>query len=174
MVQKLGSTSLGFVAITSQAGAQTCTPPPAGLVAWWPADGNADDIAGGNDGVAQNGANFVPGQVEGSFSFDGIDDRIEVPDSTLWTFGSDFTIDLWTNFASTCSDPGCIFIGNDEGGGNLNKWFFYATGDGYLSFHINSPSSSGPAIGQGVASFAPTPGTWYHVALTRGGCPVRR
>jgi hypothetical protein len=162
--------ALSLAALAPQAGAQTCTSPPAGLVAWWPADGNADDIAGGNDGVAQNGAGFAAGHVADAFSFDGIDDRIEVPDSPLWTFGGgDFTLDLWANFATACAEPGCIFIGNDEGGGSVNKWFFYATGDGYLSLHINSPSSSGPNIGHGVASFEPTPGTWYHVAITRAG-----
>src|SRR5207249_3535179 len=33
----------------------SCAPPPAGLVSWWPGDGNADDIVGGNNGSLQNG-----------------------------------------------------------------------------------------------------------------------
>jgi len=33
-----------------------CTPPPSGLVSWWPGDGNALDIQDGNDGTLQNEA----------------------------------------------------------------------------------------------------------------------
>jgi hypothetical protein len=39
----------------------TCFPPPAGMVAWWPGDGNANDVVGGNNGTVQNGATFAPG-----------------------------------------------------------------------------------------------------------------
>jgi hypothetical protein len=42
---------------------QSCTPPPSGLVGWWPGDGNANDIVGGD--VA-----YVPGEVGQAFSFD--------------------------------------------------------------------------------------------------------
>ena len=37
---------LGLLVFPGGVSAQTCTPPPSGLVSWWPGDGNADDIAG--------------------------------------------------------------------------------------------------------------------------------
>ncbi|HWH68656.1 MAG TPA: hypothetical protein VNT26_04690, partial [Candidatus Sulfotelmatobacter sp.] len=38
---------LGMLFLASApARGQSCSPPPAGLVSWWPADGNANDIAG--------------------------------------------------------------------------------------------------------------------------------
>ncbi len=53
----LTSTLVGHVA------AQTCVQPPAGLVSWWPGDGNAKDIISGNDGTLVNGATFATGKV---------------------------------------------------------------------------------------------------------------
>ncbi len=38
---------------TLAAGAQACVEPPAGLVSWWPADGNANDVQGVNDGAKE-------------------------------------------------------------------------------------------------------------------------
>lgn len=46
-----------------------CVPPPAGLVSWWPGDGNADDIVGTNHSTLAGGATFVPGIVGDAFSF---------------------------------------------------------------------------------------------------------
>lgn len=62
-----------------------CTPPPSGLVSWWDGDSvsgtTAFDIWDGNDGTLQNGATFAPGMVGEAFSFDGVNDYVNVPDN---------------------------------------------------------------------------------------------
>lgn len=72
-----------------------CVPPPSGMVGWWPGDGDASDIADGNDGTLVNGATTAAGKVGQSFSFDGVDDAVIVPDSSSLDFstGMDFSID---------------------------------------------------------------------------------
>ena len=45
--------------------------PPAGMVSWWPGDGNADDIVDGNPGTLSGDATFAPGKVGQAFRFDG-------------------------------------------------------------------------------------------------------
>ena len=40
-----------------------CTAPPPGLISWWPGNGNALDIVGGNNGTLSNGVTFAPGEV---------------------------------------------------------------------------------------------------------------
>jgi hypothetical protein len=40
-----------------------CAPRPAGLISWWPADGDANDIVDANHGTLQNGATFAAGKV---------------------------------------------------------------------------------------------------------------
>ncbi len=160
----------------------SCVAPPTGMVAWWPGDGNTDDIQGGNNGTLQGNAAFAPGQVEEAFSLDGDGDFVEVPDNNLWAFGTnDFTIDLWANFSSTDCGPidsaRCTFIGTDEGGGSQNKWIFGVSplsefGGGqnvlYLAVHHRDlPSVSGSFLAKSV--FQPIVGQWYHVAVTRQG-----
>jgi len=151
----------------------SCFPPPRGLRAWWPGDGDASDIAGGNHGTVQGGATFTSGMVQQGFSLDGIGAYVSIPDSSAWTLGAeDFTIDLWVKFNSV---PGrAAFVGHDEGGGETNKWIFWYDPEGHrdpggpaLRFHVNSPSL-GP-LDPVVYPWEPNTGQWYHVAVTRRG-----
>jgi hypothetical protein len=41
---------LALLLATHQAPAQ-CDPPPSGIVAWWPGEGNANDLVGSNNGT---------------------------------------------------------------------------------------------------------------------------
>jgi len=66
--------------------ASVSIPPPPGLVGWWPGDGNADDIAGGNHGTLQGGADFAPGMVGQAFRLDGLDDHVLIPHSAQLAF----------------------------------------------------------------------------------------
>src|SRR3990170_648716 len=69
-------------ALANQATAQSCIIPPAGLVSWWPAEGNADDLQDGNHGTVQNGATFASGEVGQAFSFDdATGSNVRVPGS---------------------------------------------------------------------------------------------
>src|SRR5205823_2630512 len=79
----------------------SCVGPPAGLIAWWPANGTANDIVGTNNGTLQGGTLFATGEVNQAFSLNGSGRYVSVPDSPLWAFGTnDFSIELWANFAS--------------------------------------------------------------------------
>lgn len=147
--------------------AQTCTVPPAEMIAWWSADGIAVDIQGGHDGKLVN-ATYGAGEVGKAFSLNGSSAYIRVPNHKLWDFGSeDFTIDLWANFTAVRNTGTLnldnVFVGDDNGPGDQNKWVFDLS-DGVLNFHING------AIGpQWLAQtpFSPTPGTWYFLAVTK-------
>ena len=71
-----------------------------GLVSHWPAEGNAVDIHGSNNGTLF-GATFAPGQVGQGFSFDGVDDYVRVPHSTDLEPGTgSFTIKAWVKTSS--------------------------------------------------------------------------
>jgi uncharacterized protein (TIGR02145 family) len=68
-----------------------------GLVAWYPFNGNANDESGnGNDGIV-NGPQLITdryGNANSAYSFDGIDDYIDIPD--LGSYSKDtFTISTW-------------------------------------------------------------------------------
>src|SRR5580698_6351194 len=93
---------LGLVATHEIARAQPCAPVPPGLVDWWPANGNANDIVGTNNGVIPdtNSVSFGSGEVGEAFVFSGIasgDTGNEVDFGTsVGNFGTNnFTIDFW-------------------------------------------------------------------------------
>lgn len=162
--------------------AQTaCVQLPSGAVAWWPFDETAGPIAvdliGGRVGTSFGSPPPVPanGEVGNALRFNGSTDFIRVADDNAWAFGiNDFSIELWANFSTpgggSIGYPSHVFIGNDEGPYNRNKWFF-ALGGGYLNFHINSPSLGAQFFP--LAPFSPALHTWYHLAVTRNGSLYR-
>jgi hypothetical protein len=64
-------------------------------VAWWPGEGNANDIAGTNNGTLLNGATFAPGKVGQAFSFDGTNSCIRVADNSSLRCTNGLTIEAW-------------------------------------------------------------------------------
>ncbi len=149
-----------------------CAPVGAGLLGWWRAEANANDMVGFHHGVLKGGAGFDSGEVGTAFDFNGSTAYVEVPDSDLWAFGAtSFSLELWVNFASvkspsTINEPAAIFVGNDEGPYDRKKWFF-ALGGNTLSFHVHNPGVSSVFLVR--APFTPALNQWYHLALVRNG-----
>lgn len=73
----------------------SCVAPASGLVSWWPGDGNANDIDGGNSGTLQNGATFAPGIAGQAFSLDGVDDFVNISGRPTLEVTSQFTLEAW-------------------------------------------------------------------------------
>jgi hypothetical protein len=72
-----------------------CTPPPSGLVAWCPGDGNAVDVTSGGSGTVQNGASYAPGLVGQCFNFDGVNQWVSPPPGDLSNIRDNFTMEFW-------------------------------------------------------------------------------
>jgi hypothetical protein len=72
----IGTILLVTAPLAGHAVAQDCVEPPAGLVSWWPGDGDADDIVGNNDGTLVNETSFTAGVVDQAFQFDGVNDYV--------------------------------------------------------------------------------------------------
>jgi hypothetical protein len=165
--------ALLLLSFPSPSKALTCTQPPSGIISWWRAEGNAIDTIGHYDGTLMNDTTFGTGKVGSAFSFDGSNQFVQVPDNDLWTLGrQNFTVELWVNFNQI--QERAAFIGHDEGGGSLNKWtlFYDELGNNSppgpaLRFHINGPSVG--IVDPIYATWTPTVGQWYHVAVTRNG-----
>ena len=66
-----------------------------GLVSWWPGEGNANDVAGTNNGVLVNGVTFAPGMVGQGFRFNGVNSYVQIADSPSLNPINEFTIELW-------------------------------------------------------------------------------
>jgi hypothetical protein len=91
--------ALGLAVLVTQTClmAATCAPAPAGIVAWWPGNGDATDIAGTNSGSFINEA-YVNAEVGQGFSLDG-SGNIFVPASATLDLGQSngMTIEAWIN-----------------------------------------------------------------------------
>ena len=111
-------TEIGNIYNAGSAGkCKPCTPPPPNMAAWWPAEGNADNIHNiTNSGTLQGGVTFAPGKVGQAFTFDGTG-AVNIPnqgtEGELNFQGSDFTLDAWVRFTGTI--PGELIFQNYSG-----------------------------------------------------------
>ena len=148
-----------------------CVSPSTNAVGWWPGDGNTYDLAGTNFGSLQGSVTYSSGKVGQAFDLDGNDSCVEIPDSDAWAFGAnDFSIEFWVDFRDlgygNLYYPEAIFVANDEGGGDLNKWIF-GLSERLLTLLVDDPVTGVHFLGQ--VPFEPDLNTWYHVALVRDG-----
>jgi hypothetical protein len=111
---------------------------PSGLVSWWTAENNAADIMTLNNASLHNGATFAPGMVGQAFSFDGIDDRVQMPDSESLKLTESLTIEAWVLVESfpTGNAGEILFRGDDRNG--LDPYQLCVTRFGDLEFRIDS------------------------------------
>jgi concanavalin A-like lectin/glucanase superfamily protein len=80
-----------------------CAPPPPGLVAWWPGDGNAVDLISGISGTLTGAATYgtvAQGKVSQAFSFSG-SGRVSLASAPT---SNDFTIEAWV-YPNQISSP---------------------------------------------------------------------
>ena len=145
-----------FLAASIQA---ACVQPPSGMVSWWPSDGDANDIVGTNNGTLVNGATFASGMVGQSFSFDGADDYVQVPDSASLDLTAQITIDAWVY----PTVQGRRVVDKITAGGS----------DGYLL--DTWPGNVRFIVGNiGVVGSTPlSTGVWTHIAGTYDGSQLR-
>jgi len=71
-----------------------CVEVPAGLIGWWPGDGNAADYYGQLNGVGFN-VSYAPGRVGQAFNFNGMNSYIAISNSPELNITNELTIELW-------------------------------------------------------------------------------
>ena len=82
-------------------------------IAFWPAEGTAEDVAGVYAGALEGDTTFSAGKVAQAFSFDGEQDQV-----TLTTFpaGNTFTIEGWVYYLGTSTPPWTtIYVDGNHG-----------------------------------------------------------
>src|SRR3954465_2783080 len=83
-----------------------------GPIAWWRGERNANDSAGPNHGSLINGTTFaptiVPGESGQSFSFDGNDDEVIIPNSADLIFTNGVTVAGWLRTSGSAEFSGLV------------------------------------------------------------------
>jgi hypothetical protein len=153
-----------------------CITPPADMVSWWSGDENADDIQNENNGTFMYDASAgAAGKVNGAFSFDGVNDYVEIPDSDSLDTGTQFTVDAWFNTDDVDKvDPGTgsktqtiVMYGFDPADGKNNPLHIR---DGKLFLAIRG---YGPGFEDLVGITSVNSNTWYHAAVTYDGTTAK-
>ncbi|PWU11253.1 MAG: hypothetical protein C5B50_23750 [Verrucomicrobia bacterium] len=143
-----------------------CAAPPAGLVSWWQAEGNATDLAGGNDGTLVGSVAYGPGMANQGFVSDGTYvSCVQLANAPALQVQS-FTIEAWVKRADST-----VATADGGSGGNL---FGYG-GGGYDFGMFNSGQLVLNQGGQGgVQTTAPlvTDTNFHHLAVTKTGTNV--
>ena len=97
-----------------------CTLPPPGLVGWWQAEGNANDVLAQHNGTLHGGVAFVSGEVGYGFSFNGSSGYVGVDDSGSLELTSALTIECWVRRSNLANEDYLINKGGDYTWGALN------------------------------------------------------
>ena len=135
---------------------------PPGMVDWWPADGNAIDIFGGNNGTPQNGFTYVPGESGLAFHFNGTTNQLNLGAANILP---PWTACMWVNRQNAPGTAAVILADNtyslkleqDQSGANSREVGITHLG---VTDWVFSP-----------AYIVPT-GTWTHLAFVANSTTV--
>jgi alpha-tubulin suppressor-like RCC1 family protein/Zn-dependent metalloprotease len=145
-----------------------CTATPSNLVAWWPGEGNANDIIGTNNGALRSGVGFASGEVGQGFQLNNTNAFITVPASPTLNVGtnSGFTLETWicpTNV--NIYPPHPIFEWNQGfsgGGAGVHLWIDHASG--YLFANVMDTGNNSHEMWSTTSVIVTN--QFQHVALT--------
>ena len=133
-----------------------CARPPSGLVSWWPGNGNANDVIGGNNGTLSNGVTFAQGEVGEAFSLNAPSSFVAVPASSSLNVGAGpgFTIETWMKPSDVSQEH------------PIAEWDTPVTTGAH--FYISVPPSVGTGPGCLYANLVDTSGTGHYFASAAG------
>jgi hypothetical protein len=127
---------------------------------WWQAEGNANDSADGNHGTL-NGATFATGTVGQAFSFDGVDDYVNVPDSANLEVTTQFTLEAWIKPDDVSTWRQII---SKFGAAGHYAYQYGLAPNGALRVDISAGGNTYDDLTSPTGLLSP--GTWAHVAVT--------
>jgi uncharacterized repeat protein (TIGR01451 family) len=157
----------GTAPISWQARASGCAP-PAGLVGWWPLEGDAADRVGTNSGVLLGNPAFTNGLVGQALHFDGVDDAVRLPAAPALNvgLGSGLTIEAWINPTVVATERPVVEWANAAGTGTHFWIAVSSAGGGAGSIFANIFSIGGTAHHVSTPPNVVSNNAWQHVAVT--------
>ena len=153
--------------------APSCVTPSSGIVGWWPGEGNANDVIGGDNGTLEGGATFAPGMVGQGFRLDGTNAYVQIPDSDALK-PTNVTVEAWVWL-----DPN-VSPANEHIIFKQNSWSYLFEGYSLLKEHVDNGDGTFTdrfsfvvtSGGDQVITHSTTAvqrGVWYHVGGTYDG-----
>jgi hypothetical protein len=133
-----------------------------GLLAYYRADGTANDQLGNYNGTLVNGATYGVGKIGQGFSFDGVNDTVNLGNVLNNDGTQAMSWSMWVNFASSPSFDALIAKYNAGTG-----YYITMTNTNRVQFGIGQTLTSNAirVFSSNVLSI----NTWYHVVATYDG-----
>lgn len=145
-----------FSLFSSLAFAQSvCTPPPQGLLYWWPGDNSGVDVKGGKNLRAVNGARYASGFVGEALYLDGQNDYFISPNISSHY---NFTLEAWVKLSAKNTTNWRYSQGlvSQYVGGN-GRYFIWEAGTNATSLSLYDGGWGGAAMNLRDG--------WHHVAV---------
>jgi hypothetical protein len=152
----------------------TATPNAVGLVAAYCFNEGTgttlfDTSGNNNHGILTNGPVWnIGGKYGSAIAFDGVNDRVIVPDANSLDLTTGFTLETWVYPASTMTGWDTVLMKENPSAGSY-AYLLYANGDNNLpNGYVNISGD------QGVQGSSTLPlNTWSHLAFTYDGAALR-
>lgn len=149
-----------------------CAPVPSGLISWWQAESNANDVAGLNNGAVTGNLSYAPGEVGQAFKFDGLTAVVTCPASSTLNVGvgAGLTVECWISPGDTNSGYPLVEWNSGSGTG-YGAQFWVSAVNGYIgvapgNLYANIVDTSGNFHILTTPDGIVKPGTFQHVAMT--------
>ncbi len=144
-----------------------------GLVAHWSFDDcrATDNSGNGHDGTLNGNPQCVDGVKGKAFSFDGVQDFIQVNDESMAFSPNDLTISVWINPNSNQVDFAGIVDKSHSVNGSVGGWVLQGTNNYKPSFYFGYCDSTGQCsarYGEDLHATT-TANNWTHVVFTKKG-----
>jgi hypothetical protein len=176
-MKNLFLTAVATVGLTAATIAQVPSYVPTnGLVGWWPFNGNANDESGNGNNGTVNGATLTNdrfGNVNKAYSFDGVDDFIDVGNSANLNFSDALSISVWLKKETTNGNVKII-----EQCDLVNFWAnyqFVVMSDGKIAVGLRESNTTTKYT---YSANSVQNNSWYHVVFcwsttsTNGFCKI--
>ena len=162
---------LALAALLALIGGASGKAAPTGLVAAYSFDGGTGtslaDLSGNSNGGTISGAAWTTGHAGGALSFDGVNDIVNVPDSSSLDV-TQVTVEAWVRPTSLGGQWRTVAL--KEKTGQMAYALYAGTNAGGASGHVNVSGSSDVFVQN--ASILPT-NAWTHLASTYNGSKIR-
>lgn len=167
-MKRLDLVSVVFLLVLFLGVANTVNSQVSGLVSYWPAENNANDVQGGNNGILRNGTTFAAGFAGQAFNLGATNGYVEVPDSSSVSLTGPMTLQAWINL-NTNSIQQAIIEKYDQPG--VNGYLFRVIGGKLSAAMCNSTlqGANNPVFGATTIST----GVWHHVAAVYDGATIK-
>jgi len=117
-----------------------------------------NDSVSTNHGTLMNGCTFTSGKIGSAFTFDGVNDYVQLPNN-IFNFTGDFTASAWV-YVQTLPSSASGIVGNFDFGA-FGGWGMYISGANL----VGVISNSGGRYYLGSTTGVFTAGQWSHVVM---------